>query len=229
MRVAVLCLMGIALYACVKVPISGRRQMNLLPEKELMSMSLTNYNQFLKENTTLSDAQAAQIKRVGKNISEAVTKYMNENGFSKRIDGYQWEFNLVKDSLVNAWCMPGGKVVFYTGILPITLNDTGVAVVMGHEIAHAIARHGNERMSQALALQMGGMTLQAATSQESERTKNIFMQSYGIASTLGMLKYSRKHESEADKLGLVFMALAGYNPEAAVGFWERMSAPNVLP
>ena len=148
---------------------------------------------------------------------------MTAHGHGKRIAGYKWEFNLVNDPAVNAWCMPGGKVVFYTGILPYTLDDTGIAVVMGHEIAHAIARHGNERMSQGLALQLGGASLQVALSEKSEQTQNLFLQSYGLASTVGSLKYSRKHESEADKMGLVFMALAGYNPEGAVDFWKRMS------
>ncbi len=211
-------------FACAKVPITGRRQMKLLPESELITMANAQYKEFLSQNQVMNDNHAQMVKNVGNKISKAVEKYLKENGHEKRIEGYQWEFNLVKDSLINAWCMPGGKVVFYTGILPIAKDHTGIAVVMGHEIAHAIARHGNERMSQALAIQLGGVTLATATSQESEQTQNIFLQSYGLASTLGSLKYSRKHESESDKLGLVFMALAGYNPEAAIDFWERMSA-----
>lgn len=210
--------------ACSKVPITGRKQMNMLPESELITIASTNYAQFLSEHEKLTDVRAVRIRKVGMKISAAVTAYMKKHGLSKRIKGYNWEFSLVEDELVNAWCMPGGKVVFYTGILPITLNDTGIAVVMGHEIAHAIARHGNERMSQSLVIQTGAATLGAATSQESAKTQNLFNQSYGLASTLGMLKYSRKHETEADKMGLAFMAMAGYKPEAAIGFWERMSA-----
>ena len=186
-------------------------------------MAISNYDQFLKEKRALNDARAKKIKAIGDKISTSVNKFMTAHGHGKRIAGYNWEFNLVNDPAVNAWCMPGGKVVFYTGILPYTLDDTGIAVVMGHEIAHAIARHGNERMSQGLALQLGGASLQVALSEKSEQTQNLFLQSYGLASTVGSLKYSRKHESEADKMGLVFMALAGYNPEGAVDFWKRMS------
>ena len=186
-------------------------------------MAISNYDQFLKEKPALNDARAKKIKAIGDKISTSVNKFMTAHGHGKRIAGYNWEFNLVNDPAVNAWCMPGGKVVFYTGILPYTLDDTGIAVVMGHEIAHAIARHGNERMSQGLALQLGGASLQVALSEKSEQTQNLFLQSYGLASTVGSLKYSRKHESEADKMGLVFMALAGYNPEGAVDFWKRMS------
>ncbi|MDB2363662.1 M48 family metallopeptidase [Flavobacteriales bacterium] len=218
----IICLL-LALYACAKVPITGRRQMHMLPESQLMTMAISNYNQFLKDKPALNDTRAKKIKQIGDKISKAVNQYMIDHGHSKRIAGYNWEFNLVNDPAVNAWCMPGGKVVFYTGILPYTLNDTGIAVVMGHEIAHAIARHGNERMSQGLALQVGGASLQVALSEKSEQTQNLFLQSYGLASTIGSLKYSRKHESEADKMGLVFMALAGYNPEGAVDFWKRMS------
>ncbi len=141
-----------------------------------------------------------------------------------RIDGFQWEFNLVDDDVPNAWCMPGGKVVVYTGLLPLTQNETGLAVVMGHEIAHAVARHGNERMSQELALQLGGVALSVAIEKKPEETKQLFYSAYGIGSELGIvLPYSRLHETEADKLGLIFMAMAGYNPEEAIPFWTRMS------
>ena len=148
---------------------------------------------------------------------------MAQKKLSKRIDGYKWEFNLVEENIVNAWCMPGGKVVVYTGLLPLSQNEAGLAVVMGHEIAHAIARHGNERMSQQLIIAMGGIGLAVALQQKPQETQDLFNLSYGVASTLGALKYSRVHESEADKLGLVFMAMAGYNPEDAVPFWERMA------
>ena len=142
---------------------------------------------------------------------------------SDRIEGFEWEFNLVKDDAVNAWCMPGGKVVVYTGILPITKNETGLAVVMGHEIAHAIARHGNERMSQQILLQYGGQTLDILLSSKPDEMRNLFLTSYGVAGGMGSLAFSRSQETEADKLGLVFMGMAGYNPEEAVTFWERMS------
>ncbi|MFH1319820.1 MAG: M48 family metallopeptidase [Bacteroidota bacterium] len=211
--------------SCSKVPITGRRQMNLLPESTLMSLSLTNYKTFLSENKTVSETQANTqlVKKAGNRIASAVKKYMNDNGMSKRIRNYKWEFNLVDDNTVNAWCMPGGKVVVYTGLLPVTKNETGLAVVMGHEIAHAIGRHGNERMSQQIIVQLGGIGLSVALSEKPEQTQNIFLQSYGVSATLGVLGYSRKHESEADKMGLVFMAMAGYDPHEAVAFWERMA------
>lgn len=212
--------------ACSKVPVSGRKQLNMMPESTLIGMSLTNYSEFLSKNPKVSDADANTqlVKKVGVNIQNAVIKFMNTNKkYKKRIDGYKWEFNLVNDKTVNAWCMPGGKVVVYSGLLAVTQNETALAVVMGHEIAHAIARHGNERMSQGLLVQLGGIGIAVALSQKPAETQNLFLQSYGIGSSLGMLGYSRKHESEADKLGLVFMAMAGYNPEEAVAFWERMA------
>lgn len=211
--------------ACKKVPITGRRQLNLLPESEMLSMSLTSYKDFLSKNPPegTTEANVQLVKKVGNNIAKAVEDFMRQKGMSDRIAGYKWEFNLVNNKEVNAWCMPGGKVVVYTGLLPITQTETALACVMGHEIAHAVARHGNERMSQGLIVQAGGTALQVALSQKSELTQNIFLQSYGIGSQLGVLKYSRTHESEADKLGLVFMAMAGYNPAEAVDFWTRMA------
>lgn len=221
----VMCL-SLVVSSCAKVPITGRKQVNLLPESEMLSMSLDNYNQFLKENKVVSGTKDAQlVKDVGKNISNAVEKYMTQNNLKDRIAGYNWEFNLVDDKTVNAWCMPGGKVVFYSGIMPICKNATGVAVVMGHEIAHAVARHGNERMSQMLAVQMGGIALDVALSNKPEETRNLFLTAYGLGSQLGvLLPYSRLHESEADHMGLIFMAMAGYDPHEAVAFWQRMEA-----
>ncbi len=215
----------LAFNSCTKVPITNRRQFHLLPESELRSMSLTEYNKFIASHTLMpsSDTGTIMVKRVGVNISNAITTHLRAHNQAKRVEGYGWQFNLIQDKTVNAWCMPGGKVVVYTGLLPITRDENGLAVVMGHEIAHAIARHGNERMSQQLAIQLGGLGLAIAISQKPAETQNIFMQSYGISTTLGALAYSRKHESEADKLGLCFMAMAGYNPSAAVSFWERMS------
>jgi predicted Zn-dependent protease len=163
------------------------------------------------------------VRRIGEKIKGSVEKYLADNHMSNRVEGFQWEFNVVKEDAVNAWCMPGGKVVVYTGILPVTQDEGSLAVVMGHEIAHAIARHGNERMSQGLALQLGGLAISVALSEKPALTQNVFLQSYGIGSQLGILAYSRSHEIEADKLGLVFMAMAGYDPQSAIGFWERMS------
>jgi len=197
----------------------------MLPESQLMSMSLTQYKSFLNENKTIANSDDAQmVKRVGNKIAAAAESYLKRHGQGKRVKDFNWEFNLVEDNTVNAWCMPGGKVVFYTGILPITKDEAGLAVVMGHEIAHAIARHGNERMSQGLALQGGGIAQGVALSDKPQLTQSIFQQAYGLGGQLGMLKYSRMHETESDKLGLVFMALAGYDPREAPDFWKRMSA-----
>lgn len=215
----------VSIISCSKVPVTGRKQVNMLPESTLMSMSLSNYQQFLSQNKKLpsSDSRTVQVRAIGKKIQDAVTQYMKTEGLSKKIAGFQWEFNVVEDAVVNAWCMPGGKVVVYTGLLPVTQTDEGLATVMGHEIAHAVARHGNERMSQQLMVTLGGVGLAVAMQDKPQQTQNIFLASYGAASTLGVLKYSRTHESEADKMGLIFMAMAGYNPSKSVEFWQRMS------
>lgn len=212
--------------ACERVPITGRRQVSLIPESEMIGMSLTSYSDFLSKNPAISDADANArlVKKVGGNIQHAVEAFMKEKGLSSRLDGYKWEFNLVNQNEVNAWCMPGGKVVVYSGLLPVTQTEPALACVLGHEIAHAVARHGNERMSQGLIVEAGGAALSVALSQKPQLTQDIFLQSYGLTSQLGMLKYSRTHESEADKMGLVFMAMAGYDPTEAVAFWERMAA-----
>ncbi len=211
--------------ACSRVPITKRKQVNLLPESELMAMSLTSYRDFLKGNPPLTGTpEVAMVKVVGQKISSAVTRFMNQNGQGKRIQGYAWEFNLVNSKEANAWCMSGGKVVVYKGLLPLTLDESGLAIVMGHEVAHAIARHGNERMSQQLLAAGIGLSLDIALSQQSTQTRNIFLTSYGVGSSLGILAYSRTHETEADKLGLIFAAMAGYDPQKAIAFWERMAA-----
>lgn len=220
--VGMLCLV----VACAKVPITGRRQLSLVPEGQLMAMSLTEYQSFLSQNPPLaaSDGRVQKVRAIGQKLANAATTYLSENNASDRVANFSWEFNVVDDATVNAWCMPGGKVVVYTGILPITQTDEGLALVMGHEIAHAIARHGNERMSQGLAVQGAGMTLEVLASQKPTLANNLFLQSFGIGSQLGMLAYGRHQESEADKMGLVFMAMAGYDPRVAPAFWERMAA-----
>lgn len=215
--------LAIILTACHKVPITGRKQVSLIPESELIGMSLTSYKEFLTKTPPVASADAQLVKKVGGNIAKAVEAFMKEKGQSDRLTGYKWEFNLVNDKAVNAWCMPGGKVVVYSGLLGVTQTEAALACVMGHEIAHAVARHGNERMSQGMLVQLGGVALDVALSQKTQLTRDLFAQSYGITSQLGMLKYSRVHESEADKMGLIFMAIAGYNPAEAVAFWERMS------
>jgi len=164
------------------------------------------------------------VKRVGRNIEGAVVQYLYDNNYAELLEGFDWEFNLVDDPQVNAWCMPGGKVVVYTGILPVTQDEAGLAVVMGHEIAHAIADHGNERMSQGLLQQYGGVALSVALQDKPAETQALWMTAYGVGTYYGaMLPYSRLHESEADHLGLIFMSIAGYNPQASIPFWQRMA------
>jgi predicted Zn-dependent protease len=218
-------ILAISIIACTKVPITGRKQFKLLPDNMMTEMGQSNYTAFLKDNPAISPPtrQSAEVTAVGIRISQAVEKYLKDNGLSKKIEGYKWEFNVVDSKEVNAWCMPGGKVVVYTGILPLTKDDAGLAVVMGHEIAHAIADHGNERMSQELAVQAAGIGLQVFMQTKPQLTNDIFMTSFGVGSQLGILAYSRQHELEADKLGLVFMAMAGYDPERAVSFWKEMA------
>ena len=216
----------IFLQACSTVPLIGRKQVSFLPESSMVEMSLTNYSQFLEENKISSNkAQTDMIKRVGARISVAVEQYLRDNGFADRVSDFTWEFNLVEDNQLNAWCMPGGKVVFYSGILPVAKDDAGVAVVMSHEIAHAVARHGNERMSQQMVAQFGSAALTELIKTKPEQTQAIYQSVFGLGTQYAvMLPYSRLHEYEADKLGLIFMAIAGYDPAEAIGFWERMAA-----
>lgn len=218
-------ILALMLTACSKVPISNRKQLNLLPESEMVSMSLTSYQDFLKQNPAINGTPDAQmVKNIGAKIQAAVVTYLGQNKMGDRVAGYKWEFNLVNSKEANAWCMPGGKVVVYSGILPLTQDEASLAIVMGHEIAHAVARHGNERMSQMMVQQLGGMALDVALSTKSAETKSIFMTAYGAGSTLGILAYSRTHESEADKLGLIFAAMAGYDPQKSITFWQRMAS-----
>jgi predicted Zn-dependent protease len=208
--------------ACSTVPITGRKQLNLVSDAKIIPMAFSQYAAFIKDNK-LSENKAAKasLQDVGKHISKAIDAYMRANGMTKRADSYKWEFNLVEDKAVNAWAMPGGKVVFYTGILPITKDADGLATVMGHEIAHAFARHGAERMSSGILQQAGGVAVALGT--EKSKRADIWNMAYGIGSQLGKLKFSRTQESEADKLGLVFMIMAGYNPNKAIEFWQRMA------
>lgn len=211
---------------CTTVPITGRRTLSLVPESEMNTLAVTQYKQTLGEaKLSTNAAEVAQVRRVGQRIQAAVEQYFRDHGQSDQLAGYAWEFNLIDDpKTVNAWCMPGGKVAVYSGILPLTRDDNGLAVVLGHEISHAVARHGAERMSDQLALQAGTSVLSAALSQNPTVTKNLFMQAVGAGSQVGLLKFSRNQESEADHLGLIFMAMAGYNPATAIPFWQRMAA-----
>jgi len=211
--------------SCATVPITGRKSLSFIPASQLHAMSFSQYDEFLKTHKLSEDPNKTEmVKHVGKKIQKAVESYFAMNEMSQKLNGYQWEFNLVDSKEVNAWCMPGGKVVIYTGILPVAKGERGLAVVMGHEIAHAIAGHGNERMSQALIAQLGGMALSEALDDKPEKTQALWMMAYGMGAQIGvLLPFSRLHESEADHLGLIFMAMAGYDPNESVQFWERMS------
>jgi predicted Zn-dependent protease len=216
----------VVLAGCSEVPITGRRQLNFVPTSLVTSMSLEQYDQFISQSKVVTGTpEAALVKTVGAKIVQAVEQYTKTQGIQDPFAGYKWEFNLIQDPNVNAFAMPGGKVVVYTGILPVTRDEAGLATVVGHEIAHVFADHGGERLSQQLLAQMGAVGLSAALSKQPEQTKSLFMSAYGLGSQVGvLLPFSRKQESEADHLGLIFMALAGYDPHAAVAFWQRMAA-----
>jgi predicted Zn-dependent protease len=210
--------------ACAKVPLTGRKQFIAIPGDEINSLGITTYHEVV-DSVGLSKNQQYenQVKRVGVRITAAVEKYLSQNNLSNRIEGYKWEYHVLASNQMNAFCMPGGKIAFYEGIMPVCQDDNGVAVVMSHEIAHAIAQHGNERMSQALLVNMGGTALSVALANEPGITQNLAMAAFGLGSQVGvMLPYSRLHESEADELGLYFMAMAGYDPQSAPEFWKRM-------
>jgi predicted Zn-dependent protease len=211
---------------CAAVPLTERKTLRLVSDSELATLSFQQYSEVLKKSKLSNDpAKVHLVKRVGERIARASEAFMKDSGMEADIKDYKWEFNLIEDDQVaNAWCMPGGKVAAYTGILPITHDESGLAVVLGHEIAHAIAKHGNERMSEALLVQLGGASLSLALSKEPALTNQVFMAAYGLGANVGiLLPYSRVHESEADRIGLVLMAKAGYDPRVAVPFWQRMN------
>jgi predicted Zn-dependent protease len=214
------------LTACAAVPITNRQSLQLLPESQLATMSLQEYDKVLKNSKLSTNQQQVEmVRRVGLKIAKSAEAFLAEAGMQSEIKNLKWEFNLIEDDkLANAWVMPGGKAAVYTGILKYTRDETGLAVVLGHEVAHAIAHHGNERMSQGLLAQMGGVALSVALSQNSAATQNLFMQAYGAGAAVGLLlPYSRLHESEADRIGLTLMARAGYDPREAIPFWQRMN------
>jgi predicted Zn-dependent protease len=219
-----ICITGMLFESCSVVPITGRRQISLVSSSEMLSLSLQQYSEFLKSNKVVpaADKRTVMVKTVGRNIQTAVELYYRQQNLT--LSGYSWEFNLVESKDVNAWCMPGGKVVVYTGILPVTINDAGLAVVVAHEISHAIAGHGEERMSQEMVAQFGSAALSEALSKKPEETKQLWMNVFGVGVQYGaLLPFSRLQESEADHLGLIFMAMAGYDPNVALIFWQRMA------
>lgn len=213
------------LSGCGSVPVTGRKQMLLVSDQEVLTLSLQQYDEFMKTAPKSTDkANTALVQKVGRNIANAVENYLRNNGMESLISEYSWEFNLVKSTDVNAFCMPGGKIVVYEGILPITQDETGLAVVLGHEVAHAVAKHANERMSQQVLQQYGSTALGMVLDGKSSAVQGIASTVYGLGTQYGvMLPYSRKQELEADQLGLIFMAMAGYNPQVAESFWTRMS------
>ena len=214
------------LMTCAEVPITHRHSLQLLPESELATLSLQEYDKVLRDSKLSTDRQQVEmVRRVGFKIAGAAELFLIEAGKKSQIKNLNWEFNLIEDDkTVNAWVMPGGKAAVYTGILKYTRDETGLAVVLGHEVGHAIAGHGNERMSQGLLAQMGSVALSVALAQNSPATRDLFMQAYGAGASVGLLlPYSRLQESEADRIGLTLMARAGYDPRQAVPFWERMS------
>jgi predicted Zn-dependent protease len=219
-----LSIVGYVFYACSTVAVTGRQQLALVSNAEIIPMANSQYDSVVRTaKLSTNQQQTAMVKNVGVRIQKAVEQYMAQNNLTAQLEGFKWEFNLIEDAkTVNAWCMPGGKVAFYTGIMPICKDETGVAVVMGHEVAHAIANHGRERMSTGLVANMGLSTLSAALGQNQTLTNQIFLQAVGMGTQVGMLKFSRQHESEADRIGLIFMAMAGYDPNEAVSFWQRM-------
>jgi len=213
------------LAGCSSVPVTGRKQLSLVSNQEVLTLSLQQYDEFIKGAPISTDkANTALVQKVGRNIANAVETYLKNNGYADEVSSYSWEFNLVKSTDVNAFCMPGGKIVVYEGILPYTQNETGLAVVLGHEVAHAVAKHANERMSNQMATQYGTAAVGAALGGASAGVQQAAAVALGLGSQYGiLLPYSRKQELEADKLGLIFMAMAGYDPGQAAAFWQRMS------
>ncbi|MDP4262055.1 MAG: M48 family metallopeptidase [Bacteroidota bacterium] len=212
--------------ACSKNALTGKSQFTLLPESEVQSMATQQYQQFLSTSkvvSTTTNKDADMVRRVGQRIIKAVESYYSEKGMTDKLAGYKWEYNLVDNKEVNAWCMPGGKIVVYTGLLPVTQNEAALAVVLGHEVSHALLQHGNQRMSQGLVQQLGGVALSVALANKPQETQNLFLSAYGAGSTVGIiLPFSRKNELEADHWGLNFAAMAGYNPQEAITLWKRM-------
>lgn len=210
--------------ACAKVPLTGRKQFTVIPSSEINSLGVTSYNQIVDSVGVSHNQQYIQsVTRVGKRLTAAVENYLKQHHMEDRIKNFHWQYTVLHSNEMNAFCLPGGKIAFYEGILPVCKDDNGIAVVMSHEIGHAIAQHGNERMSQELAVNLGGMALSEALQSQTQQTYRLAMSAFGLGSQVGvLLPYSRLHESEADELGLYFMAMAGYDPRLAPDFWQRM-------
>lgn len=214
------------LSSCGSVPLTGRKQILLVSDQEVLASSLTQYSDYMKSVPVSTNAKGkAMVTRVGKKIAAATEQYLKSNGMEAEVRNFAWEFNLVKDDQVNAFCMPGGKIVVYEGLLKLVSSDDELAVVVGHEVAHAVAKHSNERMSQQLMTQYGAQILTQALSNKSAAIQKAGSTIYGLGAQYGVtLPFSRKHESEADYMGLIFMTMAGYDPNVAITFWQKMSA-----
>ncbi len=224
-KIVVFFLLLSAVAACTTVKMTGRKQFNVVPNSQIFPASFAQYDGFIKSHALSNDTyQAQRVKRIGNRLVKAVQAYYKSQGWEKDLAGYQWEVNLVKDPQMNAFCMPGGKIVYYDGLLKVTTTDAEIAAVMGHEIAHALANHGAERMSMSYGQQLGSILTLLATQKAKPEDQKKWMAIYGYGSQLGvMLPYSRKHEAEADKIGQILMAIAGYNPDAAAQVWVKMS------
>ncbi|MBF0176228.1 MAG: M48 family metallopeptidase [Magnetococcales bacterium] len=218
-------LAGLLLAGCATVPITGRNQMALIPAQQVLSLGSQSYDKMLKNEKVLQGTkEAAMVEQVGRRVEHAVERYFTQRGMSNRLAGYKWAFNLVESKDRNAACYPGGKVVVFSGLLPTTRDEAGLAAVLGHEIAHAVANHGNERMSQELLVKMGSTVLASSLSSLSPGQSELFNSAFGLGAKYGaLLPFSRLHEEEADRLGTIFMAMAGYDPREAIGLWERMN------
>lgn len=223
-KVILILILFLGIAACKTNPFTGKKTLNFYGNSQLFPMAFAQYEEFLAEHNVVENTpEAKMIKTVGQRISSAAERWLSANGYQGYLKDYKWEYHLVKDENVNAWCMPGGKIVFYTGILPICDGETGVAVVMGHEVAHALADHGAQRMSAGTLQQLGAVAGNVII--EDPQKATIFNQAYGVGSNvLGMLPFSRSHETEADRIGLQIMAIAGYDPAEAAELWKRMKA-----
>lgn len=210
--------------SCATNPFTGNQTLALVSNDQIFPSAFQQYNQVLSENKIVTGtSESEMIKRVGERIATSAERWLNANGYQGYLKDYKWEYKLIEDKTVNAWCMPGGKIAFYTGILPIAENETAIAAIMGHEVAHALANHGQQRMSAAYVQQ--GIAVAGNVLIEDNQTRDIFNQSYGIGTQVGvMLPFSRSHETQADEIGLILMAVAGYNPEEAANLWKRMDA-----
>ena len=219
-------LTALLLSSCGSVPITGRKQLNLVSDSEVLQASLTQYASFMKTaKISTQTVKSEQVTRVGRKIAAATEAYLNAAGLGREVQNFQWEFNLVKDDQINAFCMPGGKIVVYEGIMNLISSDDELATVLGHEVAHAVAKHSNERMSQQLLAQYGAQALGSILQNQTAQTQQIAQQVYGLGANYAvMLPFSRKHEMEADDMGLVLMAIAGYNLDASLNFWQKMAA-----